>query len=704
MIMTNLINKLKVNLLYLVLFLACLFVWGSVNAEYLINDLEPEELIENYPNAASVKPLAETPYFQVFDKDKNPLGYLVLSEDITSLNGYSGAPLNTLIGINNEGIYQSVKIIEHSEPIVLIGLPESTLTDFVEPYKNHHINESVTFGDSTQQQQIKVDAISGATVTALVINETIRTSVNALGKHLGLLVEPPAYKGEFINEDEPWSWDKMINEKVFGQLQIKSTDFDPSAEYELLSNIWYTLADAPQIGKAILGERRYKNYMQSKAENSHILVVFSQGSLSFKGSGFARGGIFDRFRLEQGQGGSTSATIFRDSDYENMPQSPLVSAPQFSEGGIFITPENKLNPALDFEFFFLASQHELGSAYKRQFKSFKSSFRLPESVYHREKVVTEEAEPFWLKAWKNKPVEIFITVFLIVMFVTIFTLIRLCKITSVTKIKKIQIIFFILMVFIFGFYLNGQLSVVNVLTVIQFFQGDIEFSLFLTDPIIYLLWSSVFILVLLFGRGIYCGWLCPFGALTELIFRCGQLLGIKKLKLPEKVDGYLVYVKYAVFVLVILSFLFVSNEWGYLIAEIEPFKYTFTVLPWSQNVFVFCWWIIILIASLFFLKPFCRYICPLGAFFVITSFFSRFVLPRVPICSTCSICYKSCEYSAIKKNGDIDQKECTLCLTCLNHLKGHSPCPDYKLRKGFNYHVDFEKKHFFKLKKWIDLK
>ncbi|MCP3674238.1 MAG: 4Fe-4S binding protein [Gammaproteobacteria bacterium] len=665
----------------------------------MINDLEYEELIENYPNAVSVKPLKDTPYLKVFGKDEMPLGYLVLSEDITSLKGYSGTPINIIIGIDNEGIYQSVKIIEHSEPIVLIGLPESTLTDFVEPYQNHHINEPVTFGDNNQKQQIKVDAISGATVTALVINETIRTSVAALGMHLGLLIKPQAYKGEFINEVEAWTWDKMIDEKVFGQLQIKSTDFDPGAEHQLLSNIWYTLADAPQIGKALLGERRYKHYMQSKAENSHILVVFSLGDLSFKGSGFARGGIFDRFRLEQGQGGSTSATIFRDSDYENMPQSPLVSAPKFTEGGIFITPEDKLNPAIDFEFIFLASQHEMGSAYKRQFKSFKSSFRLPESIYHREKVVTEEAESYWLKAWKNKPLEIIITIFLLVMFVTVFTLIRRSKITSVTNIKKFQNLFYIFAVIIFGFYLNGQLSVVNVLTVVQFFQGDIEFTLFLTDPVIYIIWTSTFILILFFGRGMYCGWLCPFGALTELIFRAGQFLGIKKLKLPERLDGTLVYVKYCVLIAVVFSFLFVSNEWGYVIAEIEPFKYTFTVLPWTQDVFIFCWWAFILLASLFYLKPFCRYICPLGAFFVITSFFSRFMLPRASTCLTCNTCYKGCEYNAIKKNGEIDHKECTLCLVCLSHLKGHSPCPDYKLRKGFHYHIDFEKKPFVKQKK-----
>jgi NosR/NirI family nitrous oxide reductase transcriptional regulator len=686
-------------------YLACLilccsgyFFLSVANANYLINDLEPEELIQNYPGAVSIKIITDTPFVQVFDKNNKLLGHLVLSEDITSLKGYSGAPLNTLIGINQRGYYQSIKIIEHSEPIVLIGLPESTLTDFVKPYQHHHINEDVIFDSyddqkqATNKQQITVDAISGATVTALVLNETIRTSVGALGKHFGLLNEQQEYKGDFVNNSKPWSWEKMSRENIFGQLNIKTTDFDPAAEERTLSRIWYTLADAPQIGRPLLGKRRYEHYMQTKATNAHILVVFSQGNLSFKGSGFARGGIFDRFRLEQGHGGSTSATIFRDSDYKNMPQPALKIAPRFTEGGIFIIPENKINPAIDFEFVFLASQHEVGGAYKRQFKSFKSTFRLPESVYQRQKILSKSNEPYWKQAWSNKQVEIIVTIFLLFIFVVFFTLARTGRVGSIEKIKKFQVLYFILVLSIFGFYLNGQLSIVNVLTVAQFFKGDIEFTLFLTEPIIFILWFSVVILVLIYGRGIYCGWLCPFGALTELIYRAGQALGVKTINIPEAIDNKLIYVKHLVFLAIVFSSIFISNQWGLQISEIEPFKYTFAIAPWSQSLINFFWWAVIILMSLFLLKPFCRYFCPLGVFFILSGYFSCFHLPRVHMCQRCSICYKDCDYNAIKKNGTIANEECTLCLTCLNHIKGFKTCPDYKLRKNINYTVNFKPK------------
>ncbi len=668
----------------IVLLLICIVV-KAANAANSIDNLETEELLESYPGAVAVEKVADTPFVQALDENKEVLGLMVLSNDITRLKGYSGAPLNTLVGIDKNGLYQGIKIIDHSEPIVLIGLPESTLTDFTNSYHQHHINEEVVITtpdhqEETTQGKISVDAISGATVTALILNETILVSARVLGKHLGLYRDQHEVGGNFVADSKPWSWEKMLEEEVFGRLTIKTNDFDPAAEEHTLADIWYALADAPQIGMSLLGKRRYEYYMQKKDSDSHILVVFSQGKLSFKGSGFARGGIFDRFRLSQ-EGGS--ATIFRDSDYENMPQPAVEAAPQFSEGGVFIVPENKINPSRSFDFTFLASLHEAGGTYKRQFKSFKSTLSLPESIYKRHEAAVKSNSAYWQQAWHDKRVAFLITLCSLLAFTIFFTLARIGKIGPIKVIKRTQIIFFVFVVVVFGFYLNSQLSIINILAIIQFVQKEIDVTLFYTDPVIFTLWVSVFILVIAFGRGIYCGWLCPFGALTELIYRAARLLGIKSFALPEAIDKKLIYAKYLIFLALLFSFLFISRDWGFVIAEIEPFKYTFTVAPWSQPMLLFIWWIVIIVTSVFMLKPFCRYFCPLGVFFMLGGYYSIFSLPRVTTCQSCSICYRSCDYKAIEKSGAIAAEECTLCLTCWTSLKGYSPCPDFKVHKGF---------------------
>ncbi len=671
------------------------FVFLSVaNATNLIDNLESEELLQSYPDAVTVQKVPDTSFVQAIGENNEVLGLMVLSNDISNLKGYSGAPLNTLVSIDNDGIYQGIKIIDHSEPIVLIGLPESTLTDFTSSYQNHHISEEVVITTSNKKKetanesQITVDAISGATVTALILNETILISARALGKHLGLYKDQQEVRGDFVSDHKPWSWEKMLEENVFGQLTIKSTDFDPSSEERILAKIWYAIADAPQIGLSLLGKRRYEFHMQKKAPDAHILVVFSQGKLSFKGSGFARGGIFDRFRLNQERSG---ATIFRDSDYENMPQPALKDTPQFAEGGVFIIPENKINPSLDFDFTFLASLHEAGGSYKRQFKSFKSTFRLPESIYERQLVLDESNSAYWKQPWRDKRADITIAICSLLIFTVLFTLARMGRIGPIGKIKNFQILFFIFVVTVFGFYLNSQLSVINILTIIQFIQKELEVTLFYTDPVIFILWVSVFILVLAYGRGIYCGWLCPFGALTELIYRAGQSLGVKPVTVSETLDKKLLYVKYFIFFSLLFSFLFISKEWGFMVAEIEPFKYTFTVAPWSQPLLILFWWLLIIVMSLVMLKPFCRYFCPLGVFFVLGGYFSAFPLPRVATCQGCRICYRNCDYKAISKSGAIVDEECTLCLACWTSLKGYSPCPDFKKNKGIVYAADIKR-------------
>ena len=62
------------------------------------------------------------------------LGYVFLSTDIVDIPAYSGKPVVTLIGMDVTGKIVGVKILKHSEPILLAGIPESELTKFVKQF------------------------------------------------------------------------------------------------------------------------------------------------------------------------------------------------------------------------------------------------------------------------------------------------------------------------------------------------------------------------------------------------------------------------------------------------------------------------------------------------------------------------------------------------------------------------------------------
>ena len=104
-----------------------------------------------------------------------------------------------------------------------------------------------------------------------------------------------------------------------------------------------------------------------------------------------------------------------------------------------------------------------------------------------------------------------------------------------------------------------------------------------------------------------------------------------------------------------------------LLVEIEPFKTAITVgfmREWWFTVYAFGW----LVLGAIWFKPFCRYICPLGAFMALGGLLRlRRWIPRRAECgSPCQLCKVRCNYDAIEKDGRIVYSECFQCLDCVS--------------------------------------
>lgn len=98
--------------------------------------------------------------------DKRLIGYVFLSTNIVDIPAYSGKPVITLIGMDAEGIITGTKILRHSEPILLLGIPKNVLTKFVNQYLGKFVGDKIEIGKSREGEGIiGLDAITGATVT-----------------------------------------------------------------------------------------------------------------------------------------------------------------------------------------------------------------------------------------------------------------------------------------------------------------------------------------------------------------------------------------------------------------------------------------------------------------------------------------------------------------------------------------------------------
>ena len=189
---------------------------------------------------------------------------------------------------------------------------------------------------------------------------------------------------------------------------------------------------------------------------------------------------------------------------------------------------------------------------------------------------------------------------------------------------------------------------------------------------------------LLVGRFI-CGWLCVFGLVQELLYKIPS----PKLELPKKIDRTLRYLKYLVFAVFVIGLPFlVRDEYGIG----DPFfcKYVCPVgtleggIPlvllndvlrpalgwlfrWKMLVLIFC-----VLTSVFIYRPFCKYICPLGAFY---SLFQKLSIVRMKIdgdlCIDCGACSKVCGMK-VDPRIDPNDPECIRCGECKDNCPVHA--------------------------------
>ncbi|RKY83744.1 hypothetical protein DRQ09_09595, partial [candidate division KSB1 bacterium] len=162
----------------------------------------------------------------------------------------------------------------------------------------------------------------------------------------------------------------------------------------------------------------------------------------------------------------------------------------------------------------------------------------------------------------------------------------------------------------------------------------------------------------------FCGWICPFGTLQEWIRKSGiKIFGDKKY-ISDKLDYYGRYLKYIVlliiFVLTIISGRMIFRDWDPFIAF---FHFGFGEIKLTAYVVLF----VVIIGSLFIMRFWCRYFCPLG---VIVGLIGKLSLYKIECenekCIECRKCEMLCPMDIkIAKMGRITTVECNSCLDCL---------------------------------------
>ncbi len=679
---------------------------ATSNFEKYISKVQPAEIFDG---ATEFRVVSATPSYAEILKGTEKVGYAYLNTDFVNATGYSGKPIHVMVGLTPEGVVSGTKLVKHSEPIVLIGIPEEKISNFMSSYTG--IDAVSRTGQSRDTGE--VDMISGATVTIMVIEDSIFRSAIKFARYLGIAgVEQDLASGpteiKHVNKDitDVTDWQTLLGNGAVRHRVITLAEINEAFENsgnkkaaarpekgapdDIYIDLYVAPVSVPAIGKTLLGDAEYKHLQQQLKPDQEAILIFANGRYSFKGSGYVRGGIFDRFQLIQGE----SSVRFRDKFHKRIGDLGADGAPYFKEIGLFRIPTDvDFNPADNFRIDLLANREI--AAIKKIFLAVELNYDLPDKYVTIEKLVptpaavtqtpelsvNQEASEdthrveLWKRMWDLKRPDIAVLSIAIAILTVIFFfqdwLVKRPRLLTWTR--NLFLVFTVLFI---GFYAQAQLSVVNVLTFANALITDFSWNYFLMEPMIFLLWLSVAGALLFWGRGAYCGWLCPFGALQELLNQAAKFCKVPQFELPWGLHERLWPLKYIIFLGLFglsLYSLQDAEHW----AEVEPFK-TSIILKFVRDWPWVLYAVALLAAGLFVERFYCRYICPLGAALAIPGRMRMFEwLKRHPkdCGSPCQTCAKECMVQAIHPTGEINPNECLYCLHCQVVYHDEHRCP-----------------------------
>ena len=398
------------------IFLLC--QWNVAIAESRLSEFAPRASPQEFfPQATRFgEPQGEPPILPVFATDRL-LGYVYLNSDFTASTGYSGKPVRMLIGIDTEGVITGLKLVEHKEPIVLVGVPERRVVEAVNKLVGTRIGPIAAGKEHAPQP----DIVGGATVTVLVMADSVVRSAVRLVRsgRLSSAQAPSAAAGPSTTktidstQGEVRSWQDLLADGSIGHLHLTIADinhaFEESGNAEAAANpqsgspddtfidLYAALVSVPTIGKSLLGQSGYDQLAGRLKPGQQAILVAGDGLYSFKGSGYVRGGIFDRIELLQ----EGSGTRFRDRNHERLGSIAAAGAPALREIGLFTVPEDfDFDPTEPWELQLLV-QRSTG-AREKAFLNFDLEYRLPNRYIKLEQRAPTPAADTHAKAARDR--------------------------------------------------------------------------------------------------------------------------------------------------------------------------------------------------------------------------------------------------------------------------------------------------------------
>lgn len=174
--------------------------------------------------------------------------------------------------------------------------------------------------------------------------------------------------------------------------------------------------------------------------------------------------------------------------------------------------------------------------------------------------------------------------------------------------------------------------------------------------------------VLIVG-GAFCGWICPFGAVQDLLTWMRTKSKIQEIVVPVRLDRIFRYGRYVILALILYQTIATTRLW---FGDYDPYRTLFG-LGWLfefnllESGAAYAILTTVLVASFFVERAWCRYFCPLGGAISLLGNLSLLRIRRDgEACKACAVCNRPCPMKLNVAAANTISSNCIGCLACVD--------------------------------------
>jgi NosR/NirI family transcriptional regulator, nitrous oxide reductase regulator len=641
--------------------------------------LTPDVMAMVYPAGAERLGPEEgsPPAIAVYKGDK-VVAYIFSTLDIIAAVAYAPIPYDVIAGVEPDGHITGAKVVFHREPYVYNDpVRQPQLDTFL-------ANETgMPLGGSPSM--MRPDFVAQATITARLMRAGVHDTARlVLATRVGrrAVTEPTLDVDSFILK----SWNELVADGSAAILRLTSGDVaaalakagrpdtqlevPPGKPDDLYSEIFFGLMTPAAIGANVLGVRGFEDLRSRIPRGAHVIFMASNGPYDFHGTSHfwkADGYRFNRIRIVQGD----RIIAFVHDDYQRLLTGAAEGLQSHRDAGLFTIPASAgFDPVKPWRLEFLVN-----AVGQLPALVIPIEYKLPASL-----VLMPPAPPVdaraaaWIDAWHDAKANVAILAALLIALTAIFAF--QAPLSRSRRAHRLVRNGFLLVALVWlGWTAGAQLSIVNVISYIQAPFRGFGIGVYLAEPLMVMIAAYALVSLVVIGRGVFCGWLCPFGALQELLGQLSRALGVPQWNPSPALEQRLWMGKYIAAAAVLALALFAPDGAGS-VTEIEPFK-TAIISKFTRAWPYVAYAAILLLIGLFSERAYCRFLCPLGG---VLAALDRLhlvdLLKRRPECGNpCHLCERSCPVRAIEPSGKIITAECFQCLDCQVEYYDDKRCP-----------------------------